>query len=352
MRSSTKRKCCLFFIYVSLLSFVLYLTGLHQYILAMSYGQHYKHWGPDHPLKPLILQMQKGGKPDLPPINVYTYPYIFINKEKCENSQSIRLAYIVKSAFENFEKRNAIRKSWGFESRFSDVPMRTVFLVGNKLINSEMQEKLNKENEEFKDIIQGDFLDSYYNNTLKTMMGLHWTFHYCNNVKYFLFVDDDYYVSTRNVLRFLRDPKNYPKYLEKYVVTSVNEYKDYLFAGYVFPYSSPIRWFMSKWYVSLDEYPFSHWPPYITAGAYVLSQKSLQDLYYASIYTNYFRFDDIFLGMAAKKAGLIPFHHNEFYFHRKQYNIDDFKWVIASHGFDDPEELQKIWNEQRTAGNA
>ena len=352
MRNSTRKKWCCFFLYVALLTLLLYLAGLHQYILADSYGRHYKHWGPDHPLKSLINQLQHGEQPDLLPVNEYFYPYIYLHKEKCQSSESIRIAYIVKSAYENFEKRKAIRNSWGFENRFSDVTTRTVFLVGKKNVENEIKKRFEKEVEEHKDIIQGDFLDSYFNNTIKTMMGLHWTFHYCNQAKYFLFVDDDYYVSTRNVLRFLRDPRNYPKYLEKYIVSAVNEYKDYLFAGYVFPYSSPIRWYFSKWYITLEEYPYSHWPPYVTAGAYVLSQKSLQDLYYASIYTNFFRFDDIFLGMAAKKAGLVPFHHNEFYFDRKVYSLDDYRWVIASHGFDDPQELIDVWNEQRSAGNA
>ena len=31
--------------------------------------------------------------------------------------------------------------------------------------------------------------------------------------RFYMFVDDDYYVSTRNLLRFLRNPVNFPKYL-------------------------------------------------------------------------------------------------------------------------------------------
>jgi hypothetical protein len=31
--------------------------------------------------------------------------------------------------------------------------------------------------------------------------------------RFYMFVDDDYYVSTRNLLRFLRNPVNYPRYL-------------------------------------------------------------------------------------------------------------------------------------------
>lgn len=328
-----------------------YTSGLYQYLLTRSYTSHYIHWGPAYPLGPLMTQLKAGEEVSIKPVNEFMYPYTYMN-EKCKLKDSVRLMYVVKSAVDNFERRNAIRKSWGFESRFSDVEIRTVFLVGMSSAESRTQDRVEKEMEEHKDIIQADFVDSYFNNTLKTMMGLHWTYHFCHNVKYFLFVDDDYYVSTRNMLRFLRNPGNYPQYLEKYIVTAMNEYQEDLYAGYVFDNSAPIRWVFSKWYVSLDEYPYSKWPPYVTAGAYVLSRKSLEDLYYGSIYTKYFRFDDIFLGMAAKKAGITPFHHKEFYFYRKLYDKDRFKWVVASHGFDSPQELQKVWNEQRAAGNA
>ncbi|KAK8749458.1 hypothetical protein OTU49_015370 [Cherax quadricarinatus] len=330
---------------------LMYLTGVYQYILAWSYSKYYTHWGPFHSLHPLIKQLKSGEGITVKPINEFQYPYSFSNTEKCEIKDSIRLMYVVKSALRNFDKRMGIRNSWGFESRFSDVEIRTIFLVGMNE-DSHIQKLLEKEAEEYKDIIQAAFRDSYFNNTLKTMMGLHWTYHNCQKVKYFLFVDDDYYVSTRNMLRFLRDPANYPQYLEKYIVTAVNEYKENLYAGYVFENSRPIRWVFSKWYVSLDEYPYSEWPPYVTAGAYVLSRKSLEDLYFGSTYTYKFRFDDVFLGMAAKYAGIKPFHHKEFYFYRKLYDKEGYKWVIASHGFDDPNELQQVWSEQRSAGNA
>ncbi|KAK3856869.1 hypothetical protein Pcinc_036843 [Petrolisthes cinctipes] len=154
------------------------------------------------------------------------------------------------------------------------------------------------------------------------------------------------------MLRFLRKPEHYPQYLEKHVVQAVNEYQEDLYAGYMFRGSRPIRWVFSRWYISLDVYPYSEWPPYITAGAYVLSRKSLEELYVASIYTYSFPFDDVFLGMVAKKAGIKQLHHKEFYYYKRLYDVEGYKWVIASHGFDDPEELQRVWSEQRSAGNA
>lgn len=353
--SKLKNSVSCSFIWVSMVLIFLYSTGLYQYFLSYSFTKNYIHWGPPNPLGPLIRQLQNKEDVSLIPVNEFIYPYINIHQEKCtlRNDESIRLVYIVKSSVNNFARRKSIRNTWGFENRFSDVNIRTVFLLGINPENPpDLQEKLAKEIAEHKDIVQADFIDSYFNNTAKTMMGLHWAFTYCKDASYFFFADDDYYISTRNVLRFLRDPVNYPTYLQKYVVQAVNQYQDELYAGFVFRKSSPIRWVFSKWYVDLNEYPYSHWPPYVTAGAYVLSRFSLEYLYYASIYTYCFRFDDIFLGMAAKKAGLEPFHHSEFYFDQKNYDIESYKWVIASHGYGDPIYMEQVWNEQRSAGNA
>ncbi|MCL4147395.1 UNVERIFIED_CONTAM: hypothetical protein GTU68_048801 [Idotea baltica] len=338
MRVSTRRRLSFLSIYVLILFTFLYYSGLYQYIFAWSFSHHYVHWGPEDSLQNLINQLQRGEDASTRPINEFTYPFTFIYQEKCRSKEPIKLLYVVKSSLKNFEKRQAIRNTWGYENRFSDVTIRTVFLLGYDFDNVDLQVKIEREANTHKDIIQAEFQDAYFNNTLKTMMGIYWTFHYCDNVKYFFFVDDDYYVSTRNILRFLRSP--------------INEYQDQLFAGYVFQNVSPIRWYFSKWYISLDEYPYSHWPPYVTAGAYVLSHKSLVSMYYSSLYTSFFRFDDIFLGMAAKKAGLKPFHHQDFHFYLKPYSLEGYKWVIASHGYDDPVHLKNIWNEQRSAGNA
>ena len=85
----------------------------------------------------------------------------------------------------------AIRQTWGFERRFSDVVIRTVFLLGTATDNHHLiQSKINEEAEKFGDIVQADFLDSYYNNTLKTMSGLKWAVENCPNASFVVFSGD------------------------------------------------------------------------------------------------------------------------------------------------------------------
>merc|ERR1719187_1811729 len=113
------------------------------------------------------------------------------------------------------------------------------------------------------------------------MMGIKWVKTHCKSVEHIMFSDDDMYISTKNVLRFIRNPKFYPAYLEKPFLRDVgmNESDlsapgvvygkanwgvnklhniDKLFAGYIF-FSPPHRHKFGKWYVSLLEYPYSMW---------------------------------------------------------------------------------------------
>jgi len=384
-------------------------------------------------LSKYISEMKRGDKPSMAPIYHHDYYFDKHPKEKCltedqNHYEQLRLVYLVKSAASHFDRRETIRRTWGFENRFADVAIRTVFLLGRVPEDFSLQGRIEQEHQHFQDIVQGSFTDNYYNNSLKAAMGMRWAAEYCSRSRFYMFVDDDYYVSTRNMLRFLRNPVNYPQYLEEDVISfdedkqmfprhrvrrnhrslnqslkslnnssekfenkikslnnsserfndknigikselngngtnaasrKLQQLVDFdvpqdirLFAGFVFPDSRPHRHRLSKWFIPLVEYPFNRWPAYVTAGAYVLSRVALIDMYYTSYFTKLFRFDDIWMGLIAKKADLEPFHASEFHFYRKQYSARGYKYVVASHGFGDPKELSRVWNQQKEAGNA
>jgi len=407
-----------------------------------------------------VEQMKRGETPVVNPIYKHEYFLLKHPLHKClatdmKRYQPIRVVYLVKSALKHVERRNAIRQSWGFEKRFADVEIRTVFLLGQAPDDLYLQGQIEEEFRQHEDIVQGDFIDNYYNNSLKAAMGLRWASEHCSSSRFYMFVDDDYYVSTRNVLRFLRNPVNYPGYLEEDIIsfnednqmfppergrhvkrirhkrsaklvappslllstptdflvrdwrensskvanrtTTIDKIGDIdsdtssftgngtrktsktaasdkaemfqtrklqqladfdlpqdvrLYTGYVLSDARPHRHRSSKWFISVEEYPFDRWPPYITAGAYVLSRQGLMDMYYTSYFTKMFRFDDIWLGLIAQKAALQPLHSEEFYFDRKRYSVRGYRYVVASHGFSDPKELVRVWSQQREAGNA
>lgn len=182
------------------------------------------HYPADGDVLRYATQLRDGQPPDRPPINLYNFTYVINPRDKCRDNDGnmieIRLVILVKSATDHFEQRLAIRKSWGFEGRFSDVEVRTVFMTGLPTFdepreNYRVQSLIDDENTKYGDVVQSNFADTYYNNTIKTMRGIQWAVENCRKGKFFLFVDDDYYVSAKNVLRFIKDPVHYPEYLEE-----------------------------------------------------------------------------------------------------------------------------------------
>uniref|UniRef100_A0A2A4K9J6 Hexosyltransferase n=1 Tax=Heliothis virescens TaxID=7102 RepID=A0A2A4K9J6_HELVI len=251
----------------------------------------------------------------------------------------------------HFSHRDAVRQTYGK----ANVPGRTVkslfFLGTDGKQKSELQKQIDKEMAEFRDIIQIDFIDNYYNNTRKTMMSFRWVYEHCPTADYYLFTDDDMYISANNLLGYLHDREATRKpdtsAANDKPSTASAESDDCLYAGYVFD-SIPQRFRSSKWRVSLEEYPWDRWPAYVTAGAYVVSNKAMKVMYVASLFIKHFRFDDVYLGIVAKKAGIIPTHCPEFHFYKKEFSVEGYKDVIASHGYGDRDELIRVWCEMNS----
>lgn len=68
---------------------------------------------------------------------------------------------------------------------------------------------------------------------------------------------------------------------------------------------------------------------------------------------NFLRFDDVYLGFLAMKAQIEPLHSEEFYFHKASYTSPaSYRYVLATHGYDDPNEMLRVWSEVRANGYA
>lgn len=300
-------------------------------------------------------------------VNTFNYTYLHKSDTICEpfeisndNDNHIKsnpyLVILVKSKLTHFTNRDAIRKTWGQFDQFKLI--RTVFLIGIpsptesinspiesskevvKLSSSEqdlieeqnkkLNQRLEEENRVYNDIVQQNFYDTYYNNTIKTFMGIKWINEYCTNAQFYLFIDDDFYLN--------------PSLLMKYLANNVTEAQlSTFYGGFVFANSSPMRHLLSKWYISLKEYPYHKFPPYVAAGCYILSRQSAHLFLMASKLIQVFRFDDIYMGILAHKLDIKPLHIEEVKFYAPPYLPSVYSTsIIAAHGFT-PDELNTIW---------
>jgi len=186
--------------------------------------------------------------------------------------------------------------------------------------------------QDFGDIVQQFFEDSYFNNSLKLLMGFQWTVEYCVNARFVAVFDDNYFVNIKNVVTLLKTIK--PTEFSNIII------------GYVWHNAMPFRIKNSAWYMSLEEYPYRFFPPYVSSGSFFLPMMTAERIYVAMQYTRILRFDDIFLGIVAWKLQTRLVHNPNIYFYQLPYDVFRYRKVIAASGFDDQEFLYKTWREQ------
>ena len=121
------------------------------------------------------------------------------------DNDDLILLVVVLSAMKNFRERQAIRESWASDSNANT---KVVFLLGHiGNDTSPLQVNVSKESDEFDDIIQEDFIDTYANLTVKSLMLLKWYTQHCHTVPYVLKTDDDMYINLKNLFRVVETNK-------------------------------------------------------------------------------------------------------------------------------------------------
>ena len=172
----------------------------------------------------------------------------------------------------DFERRALIRRTWG-DPRWV-VDFKVVFLVGLSAQNT-TNNLIIEESKAFKDIIQLDYLDSYFNLTTKVMRGFKWASTYCSNTKYILRINDDVVVNKFDLVKYLRN------------VTNENKYNtNNLMIGWYFARGQVIRMEGHKFYISYEQFKQNFYDPYVEGSAYIIST-SIGDKFYnlsASVY--------------------------------------------------------------------
>lgn len=270
-------------------------------------------------------------------ISIKAIDYKFLESPNCVKEDEIEvaglnIAIVVKSSSTHFRKRMAIRETWGSEYQlWPEVSIRTVFNLG--LSNhSFYNDQISTESEVFQDIIQSDFLDTYFNNTLKTVMGINWAVKNCKYTEFFLFVDDDALVSVKHLVENIKS--------KKYTKDSK------LYTGHIFETSKPFRNPSDKWYVSSKEFHGEFYPPFASGVVVLYSKTSLELILKEINRTELFRLDDVYIGIVAAKAKIVPENNPDFRIYNKLEisDLEGQKSVIASHLFGDIDEMVNMWN--------
>lgn len=227
-------------------------------------------------------------------LDQYKFEYL-IHNDICKSDPYLLI--LVHSAANHFEHRDVIRRTIG--SPGGGLPIiKVAFLLA---IAEKFQDQIAEENKRHKDIIQGNFVDSYRNLTYKHVMGLSWATTNCNRTTYLMKMDDDIFV---DIYQFIDYIKN--KLIDLDLQNNIACH---------FQKSMPVvRDSVSKWFVSKAEFESNTFNDYCSGWAYITKPKVAGLLCEAVRKLPYFWVDDVHLtGSAAQVANVGRVRLNHLY---------------------------------------
>ncbi len=171
--------------------------------------------------------------------NPHPYRYLINPGDSVCSNQKVLLLAFVTIAVNNFDQRSIIRTTWSNSKMFPHI--KTVFMVGTSK-SAEVNQKVFFESQLYGDLVQEDFMDTYDNLTLKTIMGFKWASSHCKNAEFVMKVDDDVVVNSFFLPEFLQQLK-----------TQEPELNNTIF-GRFFPTSPVNRNPSSKFYTPFSSY--------------------------------------------------------------------------------------------------
>ncbi|KAK6018750.1 N-acetyllactosaminide 3-alpha-galactosyltransferase, partial [Ostertagia ostertagi] len=195
-------------------------------------------------------------------------------------------------------------------------------------VQTDLQEEIDKRG----DILYVDSIDTYRNNTRKFVHSILFGFepgNGCQSPEFVLLIDDDYMVHIGGLLHHL----------------SEENHSLHLYEGWMFN-TSPFRFRLHKHSVSLKLYPFDRYPPYISAGAVLMSRNTVAHFYYALQFVRIYPFDDIYAGILAYLLQIHPRHNEAFVFWTRTINAEEWKRgdVLVAHGYS-PDQMIHEYND-------
>ncbi|KAM3926123.1 beta-1,3-galactosyltransferase 1-like [Leptodactylus fuscus] len=261
----------------------------------------------------------------------YPYPYKFLinQPDKCKNRKPF-LVIMVLVQSHDVETRHTIRETWGNESIY-DVDVVRIFLVGlPQDAPDRTQRLLEEESEAFGDIVQQDFMDTYNNLTLKTLMGMEWVTKFCSSASYVMKVDSDVFFNVDYLVHWLLHPE----------LPVRNNY----FTGNLITYASPRRVQGSKWYMPKEIYSHDIYPPYCAGPGYVFSADLAKKIYDVAQEFCVTPLEDVFIGICLYELHIPPTNTpgGKFNIHKLKYDLCKFKNIVTTHHYAG-KELRTVW---------
>ena len=220
--------------------------------------------------------------------NLHKYKLTMNKPTKCLQYDTVELLVMIRTIPANFDRRMAIRDTWGSKKYFPNINLVVVFLIGQA---KDKQQQVNIETEDliFGDILQEKFIESYLTLDIKTVMAWKWATYYCPNACHVMVANDEFIVDLYRLIPNLNALSS--KQQEGFTFCLLHT------TSYVFRDGG-------KWGVPLAIYESNLYPPYCVGYGYVAPSTVIRKLYFMSRDTPMFMPDDAWIGIVAERLGL------------------------------------------------
>ncbi|XP_058999095.1 beta-1,3-galactosyltransferase 9 [Mustela lutreola] len=254
--------------------------------------------------------------------------YILSQSEVCKG-KNIFLLSLIFSSPENGTRRDLIRKTWGNVTSVQGYHILTLFALGMPVLVTTQQE-IDKESHKNNDIIEGIFLDTSENQTLKIITMMQWAVTFCPNALFILKVDEEMFVNLPSLVDYLLNLK---------------EHLEDIYVGKVIHQDTPNRDPNSQEFVPFSKYPEKYYPDYCSGETFIMSQDVARMMYVVFNEVPIMVPADVFVGICAKFIGLIPIHSSRFSGKKHiRYNRCCYKFIFTSLETTDAE-IPLAWEE-------
>ncbi|XP_041847133.1 beta-1,3-galactosyltransferase 2-like isoform X5 [Melanotaenia boesemani] len=156
----------------------------------------------------------------------------------------------------------------------------------NQFYYTSPQKSVLNESQQHHDILQSDFLDSYKNLTIKTMVMFQWLSSRCPKASYAMKVDSDMFLNVHKLVGMLL------KAPQRLYMT-----------GMVARNALVIRDSNSKWFLPVSAFPESVYPPYSLGLGYVFSLDLTKKILEASSQVKAVYIEDVYVGLCMRHLG-------------------------------------------------
>lgn len=255
---------------------------------------------------------------------------------KNDNTQHV-FVYVL-SSIKSFERRQLIRKTWANNNN-----LRVAFIIG-KSTELIYEQLIQIEQNNYDDIIQGNFIDSYRTLSYKSLTAWKWFNDNCDpkQIKFIIKIDDDVILNSYYLNDILSDKQN-----EYNIQNLKSTFSCTVFTGY-----SPDKDPASKYYVNDNEYNanlygISYYSDYCFGPGFLMNVDLAAKLYSQSLGIKLFWLDDAYVGILARYTNAKLKHYDtELYWDNNNSDTlnKNLSKILFIRNIETNSDFNKIWN--------